>query len=72
VFRLRRRRLNGSQAGIRDSRLRNATPPQPFITQAAVEQAHDIVKQRLLLPDDAVRLLDQMVTDMEASKLFAK
>ncbi len=31
-----------------------------------------MVKQRLLLPDDAVRLLNQMVTEMEASKLFAK
>ena len=39
---------------------------------AAVKQASDLVKQRLLLPEDAVRLLDQMVTEMGASKLFAR
>ncbi len=38
----------------------------------AVKQANALVQQRLLLPDDAVRLLNQMVTDMEASKLFQK
>jgi hypothetical protein len=37
-----------------------------------VKQASDLVKQRLLLPEDAVRLLDQMVTEMGASKLFAR
>jgi hypothetical protein len=37
---------------------------------AAVKQANDLVKQRLLLPDDAIRLLNQMVTELEASKLF--
>lgn len=38
----------------------------------AVKQAAEMVRQRLLLPDDAVRLLNQMVTDLEASKLFAQ
>lgn len=37
----------------------------------AVKQASEMVKQRLLLPEDAVRLLNQMVTEIEASKLFA-
>ncbi len=37
---------------------------------AAVKQASELVKQRLLLPDDAVRLLNQMVTDLEASHLL--
>jgi hypothetical protein len=37
---------------------------------SCVKQANDLVKQRLLLPDDAVRLLNQVVTEMEASKLF--
>jgi len=31
-----------------------------------------LVQQRMLLPEDAVRLLNQMVTEMEASKLFTK
>ncbi len=38
---------------------------------AAVKQANQLVQQRYLLPEDAVRLLNQMVTDIEASKLFA-
>ena len=38
----------------------------------AVKQANALVQQRLLLPDDAVRLLNQMVTEMEASKLFQR
>ena len=37
---------------------------------AAVKQANDLVQHRLLLPDDAVRLLNQMVTELDASKLF--
>jgi hypothetical protein len=37
---------------------------------AAAAQAADLVKQRLLLPEDAIRLLKQVVTDMEASKLL--
>ncbi len=38
----------------------------------AVKQANALVQQRFLLPEDAVRLLNQMVTDLEASKLFGK
>jgi len=38
----------------------------------AVKQANALVQQRMLLPEDAVRLLNQMVTEMEASKLFTK
>jgi hypothetical protein len=37
---------------------------------AAVRQANDLVQKRLLLPEDAIRLLNQMNTEMEASKLF--
>ncbi len=40
-----------------------------YYSQAAAAAA-DLVKQRLLLPDDAVRLLKQVLTDMEASKLL--
>ena len=47
-------------------------PTAAIYYAAAVKQANDLVKQRLLLPEDAVRLLNQMVTEMEASKLFAK
>ncbi len=36
----------------------------------AVRQANDLVQHRFLLPEDAVRLLNQMVTELEASKLF--
>ena len=39
---------------------------------SAVKQANDLVRQRLLLPEDAVRLLNQMVTEMEASKLLQR
>ena len=37
---------------------------------AAAAAAADLVKQRLLLPDDAVRLLKQVLTDMENTKLL--
>jgi len=37
---------------------------------AAVKQANAMVQQRLLLPEDAVRLLDQMVRALEGSKLW--
>jgi hypothetical protein len=37
---------------------------------AAAAAAADLVKQRLLLPEDAVRLLKQLLTDMETSKLL--
>jgi hypothetical protein len=37
---------------------------------AAATAAADLVKQRLLLADDAIRLLKQVLTDMEASKLL--
>jgi len=37
---------------------------------AAAAAAAELVKQRLLLPDDAVRLLKQVLTDMEGSKLL--
>jgi hypothetical protein len=39
---------------------------------AAVKQANSLVQQRLLLPDDAVRLLNQMVTELGASELFRR
>jgi hypothetical protein len=37
---------------------------------AAAAAASDLVEQRLLLPEDAVRLLKQVLTDMESSKLL--
>jgi hypothetical protein len=37
---------------------------------AATVEAAALVKQRLLLPDDAIRLLKQVLSDMEASKLL--
>ena len=40
-----------------------------YYSQAAAAAA-DLVKQRFLLPEDAVRLLKQVLTDMEASKLL--
>jgi hypothetical protein len=39
---------------------------------AAVRSADELVRQRFLLPDDAVRLLKQMMSDLEASGLFRK
>lgn len=38
---------------------------------AAAAAAADLVKRRFLLPEDAVRLLKQVLTDMESSKLLA-
>jgi hypothetical protein len=39
---------------------------------AAVNQAGELVKNRFLLPEDAVRLLKQLMADMEASKLLGE
>ncbi len=39
---------------------------------AAAAQAQDLVKQRLLLPDDALRLLKQLMTDLETGGAFKK
>jgi len=39
---------------------------------SAVSQADALVKQRFLLPEDAVRLLTQPLSDMEASRLLEK
>jgi hypothetical protein len=36
----------------------------------ALKNANDLVQSRFLLPDDAVRLLNEMVGDMQASKLL--
>jgi hypothetical protein len=38
----------------------------------AVKQAGELVRQRLLLPEDAVRLLNQMVVEMEGNQLFRR
>ena len=37
---------------------------------AAVKSANDLVQARFLLPEDALRLLNQMYTELEASKLL--
>ena len=37
---------------------------------AATGRAAELVKQRLLLPEDAARLIKQLKSDMEASKLL--
>ncbi len=39
---------------------------------AAQTHADELVKQRLLLPDDAVRLMKQLLADLEASGLFSR
>ena len=39
---------------------------------AAVEQAAGMVKQRFLLPEDAIRLLQQMMTELEAGKVLER
>ena len=39
---------------------------------AAVKQAAEMVKQRFLLPEDAIRLLQQMLADLEAGKLLER
>ncbi|HVV45765.1 MAG TPA: alpha/beta hydrolase domain-containing protein, partial [Bryobacteraceae bacterium] len=38
---------------------------------AAAKQANAMVRQRLLLPDDATRLLNQIAADLEAGRIFA-
>ena len=37
---------------------------------AAVKQTDNLVQQRLLLPEDAIRLLNQMMTELETSRLL--
>src|SRR6185437_8425923 len=56
-----------------DSRLsiEERYPDEAAYYAMAVKQANMLVQQRYLLPEDAVRLLNQMVTDIEASKPFA-
>jgi hypothetical protein len=39
---------------------------------AALVKAEDLVRRRFLLPDDALRLMKQLLSDMEAASLFAK
>ena len=39
---------------------------------SATTQADALVKQRFLLPEDAARLLKQLLSDMETSKLLEK
>ena len=39
---------------------------------SAMTQADALVKQRFLLPEDAVRLLKQLLNDVDAGKLFEK
>jgi hypothetical protein len=38
----------------------------------AIEQAASMVRQRLLLPEDAIRLLQQMMTELEASQALGR
>jgi hypothetical protein len=45
-------------------------PSAAMYYAAAIKQADDLVKQRLLLPEDATRLLAQVMTDLETSKLM--
>jgi hypothetical protein len=42
-----------------------------YVTDAT-KQANEMVQQRLLLPEDATRLIGQMVSQMTASQLLAK
>ena len=39
---------------------------------AAAAHAQDLVKQRLLLPEDALRLLKQLMSDLENGGVFKK
>jgi len=47
-------------------------PTASVYYSTAVKHASELVKQRYLLPEDAVRLLDQMVTEMETSRLLQR
>ncbi|MBP6773883.1 MAG: hypothetical protein KA154_12855 [Gemmatimonadaceae bacterium] len=49
---------------------RYASPFAYYTT--AVAQTQDLVRQRLLLPEDAFRLLKQLMTDLENSGIFKK
>jgi hypothetical protein len=67
-------RTRAERVASGDSRLsiEERYPTAAAYYATAVKQANEMVRQQLLLPEDAVRLLNQMVTEMEASKLFAK
>ena len=45
-------------------------PTADAYSAAAVRAANDLVQARFLLPEDAMRLLNQMLTEMDASKLL--
>jgi hypothetical protein len=47
-------------------------PSQWSYVSAALTQADALVKQRFLLPEDAMRLLEQLLNDVEAGGLFEK
>ena len=66
-------KTKADRLAIGDSRLsiEERYPNEAAYYATAVKQANQLVQQRYLLPEDAVRLLNQMVTDVEASKLFA-
>lgn len=40
--------------------------------KAAIKSANDLVQARFLLPDDALRLLNQLFSDAKADKLFSR
>ena len=39
---------------------------------AAFVKAEDLVRRRFLLPEDALRLMKQLLSDLETSNLFIK
>jgi hypothetical protein len=45
-------------------------PTAAFYYAAAAKEAKELVQQRLLLPEDAARLLNQIVTEIEAKRLL--
>lgn len=65
-------KTKAERAGSGDPRLsiEERYPTAATYYALAVKQANALVQQRFLLPEDAVRLLNQMVTDIEADKLL--
>ena len=72
TFRSRRPRPSAWPPAIRVCRSRSDIASAWSYVSTAQTQADALVKQRLLLPEDAMRLLKQLLNDVEAGGLFEK
>ena len=70
MFRSRRRRPIALRAATRACRSRSGTRACGRTTQAAFVKAENIVRRRFLLPEDALRLMKQLLSDLKTQQSF--